>query len=146
MLRKQEKGIQAAAPEKSDDYTCGMNDVWNAVQKICAYPSEGGLWESDLYRIFGTGDPRKIISRITPQDAVLMIREDEKERNGIHAGDWVTTCRGQEKTAKVTKVDGGYAWLIFGDGECGKADINDCRKSETPDAGVTALLKMMEKN
>ena len=125
MLRKQEKGIQAA-PEKSDDYMRGMNDVWGAVQKICAYPSEGGLWESDLYRIFGTGDPRKIISRITPQDAVLMIREDEKERNRIHAGDWVTTDRGQK--------------------ECGKADINDCRKSETPDAGVTALLKMMEKN
>lgn len=72
-LKKLEEG-----PEEA--YEKGMQDAWALAKRIVLLPAAGGLYTSELNKIFGTDRYERVFEK-TPQQAMQKIAEyDSKEK------------------------------------------------------------------
>ena len=90
---------------QDEAYQAGLNDAWEAAQKVVCKKTAGGMSLDTLKEIFGVQSPAAIMQSNTAQQAIDKIKTyEDKHSDRIEVGDEVISDAGTKYT--VTSITG----------------------------------------
>jgi len=101
-----QNAVDLAHEESDRAYQQGLNDAWEAIQKIITDDTEGGYSYQMLLNLFGFGftSIKQIVQKYAPQDVIRMIKEHEgkQKQDIIQVGDEVVlNCNASHENEKA---------------------------------------------
>lgn len=124
--------------DESAAYQRGLNDAWETARKIANSPGKGGFPE--LYSIFGSYSSSAVLNGLKATEAIAKIRAYE-EAQEIHAGDEVSSCRGDWV---VCKRDGVLAYGLDTEWVKHVEELSKLKKTGRSFPEVAALLEKIK--
>jgi hypothetical protein len=122
-------GLKADVQKKADEaYQAGLNDAWEAAQKVVCKTTAGGMSLDTLKEIFGVQSPVAIMQSNTAQQAIDKIKAYEDKRSDrIEVGDIVDVYGNLGVVTYMYELKA--CVMMVEDGSSGDWNLNECKKT-----------------
>jgi hypothetical protein len=137
-------GLKADVQKKADDaYQAGLNDAWEAAQKVVCKTTAGGMSLDTLKEIFGVQSPVAIMQSNTAQQAIDKIKAYEDKRSDrIEVGDIVDVYGNLGVVTYMYELKA--CVMMVEDGSSGDWNLNECKKTGKH-YDIQSILEAMRK-